>query len=55
MLNYPVLITSEPQAKIITWSEDGHNAHLGPPYLNLKPNLCMEPNNNFSTFMSYLA
>ena len=54
MLIYPVLLTSESQAKISVRSKDGHAAHFWPPYNILKPNLHMKPNNNILVTFSTL-
>ena len=43
MLNYPVLVTSESQVKIIIWSKHGHNAHLLTPIHQLEAKTVHEP------------
>ena len=37
MLNFSVPIINETLVEIIIWSEDGHNAHFWPSYINSKP------------------
>ena len=54
MPNYPVLIINKFQVKINIWSKDSHNAHLRPPYNNLKQNLCMELNINILAIFNIL-
>ena len=54
MLNYPVFIINKSQVKNGSCSKDGLNTHFGPPYINLKPNLCMKPNINILVIFSML-
>ena len=42
MLKNQVPISNRSQAKISSWSKDGHNAHFWLTYINLKPNHFMK-------------
>ena len=46
MLNYLVVITSEFWVKLLFGQKTVIVTIFWPPNINLKPNLCMEPNNN---------
>ena len=54
MLNHSVITTSKSQVEINIWSKEGHIAHIWSPYINLKPNLCMKPNNTIYVIFSVL-
>ena len=54
MLNYPVLITSELQVKLKFGQKTVIVTIFWPPYLNLKPILCMKSNNNIFVIFSIL-